>query len=270
MRKNQIILIILLMINTVSVVAETIHVGYQIKRRDSASLTISVSLMPDKNGHAQVRIPNSGTIIALSKGTTAAATGREGEFQLSAATGKQIMISYILTNGEGPSTHAYYSRPVIMPDYFYFSGNDGLATPMISDSVKVEVALVFVGFTKSDFLGSSYFIANKKGDFTTTLAYLKKGIFCGGNFRVRQFDAAGKKVVLALAGKIQTTDDKAFSSVTDQLRKEMNKDAHDGLPFYFSIMIPYRHKTDLSKSAGLVHSSLTLMEGRESAIVLLE
>lgn len=264
------ILLCLICLSSLAVFAETIQINYQIKRKDSSSLTISVLLKIDKTGRVLIRMPNPGNIFSLSKGVTSVAIGQEGEFRFSAEAGKTIILTYTLTNGDGPAIHPYYSRPVVRYDSFYISGNNGLAMPIINDSAKMVVKLAYIGFTESKFLGSSYFVAKERGGFTTSLALLKQSIFCGGNYKIRQFDTAGRKVVLALAGKIKTTDDKAFFSVKEQLLRKTGNHEANQLPFYFSIIMPYQRKIDYSKSAGLIYSSFTLMEGKESAVALIE
>ena len=260
-------MITILIIHSLSVFAATIHVDYQIKVKDSSSLTISIALMTDKSGHAVVRIPNLGIITSLSKGVTADGTGQKGEFRLTSAPKNQITISYILTNGDGPLTYPYYLRPVVHRDYFYFSGTNGLATPATDDATKVVVTLTYIGLPKNSFLGNSFFIEDK-GEFTTTLANLKKGIFCGGNYRVKHFDDVGRKVVLIIAGNIKGTDEKAFSSVIDELRKDGA--TNNKLPFYFSLMIPYQHTMNRSNKAVTVYASSTTLKTNDWSIVLKE
>jgi len=262
MRKMKVFSVLLSFCLNVSLAHANNFLNYTFQRKDSNSLTITVSFQGNESGQTIIMLPDHwanqndlynaiSNLKSLSRNTTVKPTERLEQFLISYKPKAKVVLQYNLRKDwTGPLQYPLYFRPVIEDSFFYFEGFSGLVYPQIDDNEKIECQLRFKGFSKNDFIGNSYFQGNSQKKFITTLKDLRNSIFCGGNYRHKEFTINKNKIVIALSGNFLFDDEDYFSAVSKIIIAEKKFWSDFSTPYFFTMLLPMEDK---GNSGGTAH-----------------
>jgi len=159
----------------------------------------------------------------------------------------------------GPLVHPRQFHPVLMPEYFEFTGQNALVFPRLdTPATRVALTTAHLDFTQ---LPSSWALATSFGAGTSTAdrcqvatvsaAEIVDALFAAGDFRLRQFSIGRRRAILAARGTWTFSDDDAIGQIqkTVGVVRDFWKD--DEFPYYLVTLKPYdrdRGSSDGSES----------------------
>ena len=259
-----------------------VQLDYQIQKKDTVSLLITVSFIGNKTGNALVHLPNKANgqhdlykaishFHAVSKKTFVDSTNSPDVYLIRYTPGKKIVFSYILSQAwRGPLKKSINSRLVIQNDMFYFDGYSGLVYPDAADSAHIGCKMSYAGFSNLDFKGNTFFINKDSGNFIVSYHNLMNSFFCAGKYLTKTIKTGDHQIIMAESGTQLQSGERAFSAVSKVILKQKDFNKNDVPDYYFVILLPIAKYTNYPKTAqnGLVYPETQVSVTQKFAIAL--
>jgi predicted metalloprotease with PDZ domain len=147
----------------------------------------------------------------------------------------------------GPLVNPLQFHPVLMPEYFEFTGNNALVFPQLDTSAKkaavTTVQLDFDQLPSSWALATSFGAGSSSADrcpvATVSAVEIVNALFAAGDFRLHQFSIGRRPSILAIRGTWTFSDDDAIGQIqkTVGVVREFWND--DQFPYFLVTLKPY-------------------------------
>lgn len=168
---------------------------------------------------------------------------RNDEKILYAPFNQPVVIAYDLKKDwTGPLINPLQFHPVLMPEYFEFTGNNALVRLTMNAPTET------VNFDWQN-LPASWSLATSFGTSTSTVDRCQtysgppidalQGLYAAGDFRIRKFQIGTRTAILAVRGKWTFTDDDAIVQLQKVIGTVRDFWQDDNFPYFLVTLKPY-------------------------------
>jgi predicted metalloprotease with PDZ domain len=177
----------------------------------------------------------------------------------------------------GPLVNPLQFHPVLMPEYFEFTGSNALVFQQLDTPAKKD-AITTAQFD-FDQLPSSWAVATSFGAgsssadrcqvATASASEIVRALFAAGDFRLRQFSIGRRAAVLAIRGTWTFSDDDAISQIqkTVGIVRDFWKD--DQFPYFLVTVKPYDRDRGSSDGSAFTNAFWMYVSRQDSLAGLL-
>ncbi|MFC2141727.1 hypothetical protein ACFLR7_02195 [Acidobacteriota bacterium] len=220
----------------------------------AAALRIEMSFRGGLSGSTRLMLPSSWAgnqnlhegiegLRALSEGTEIRDTDKPHIKQVSHAPSAEIRLVFTARQRwEGEISGERFQKywPSITHDYFQFYGMVLFPFPSGYASGEIRIRLLWDGFPKSWAFCNSFGSGSREQVFTGSLNRLRRAVYAGGDYRLRELRIHNSPVTLALRGSSWKFTDPEFFSFAEKIisaEREFWQD-HD-FPYFLIILAPF-------------------------------
>jgi predicted metalloprotease with PDZ domain len=139
-----------------------------------------------------------------------------------------------------------FNRPVLQKSYFYLTGNAFLIYPDWNQEKQISVSLQWKTIPENWTLANSFGKNKLEQSFKTSIEELSKGIYLGGDFRLKPVSVNGKLIYVATRSVWKFSDEE-FNSLVGKVMQAQSSFWNDNdFPYFLVLLFP----TDDSNSSG--------------------
>ncbi|HET9130665.1 MAG TPA: hypothetical protein VFO86_06950 [Terriglobia bacterium] len=164
--------------------------------------------------------------------------------QLRGGAGQPVVLAYDLTRDwVGPLINPKQFHPVLVPEYFEFTGDNALVRPVFDDGQTVTANFDWQR------LPSSWVVATSFGTDTSGAQRCQthkgpwievvRALFAAGDFRIHHFQIGRRPAVLAVRGQWTFTDQEAIDSIRKTVGMVRDFWRDDNFPYFLVTLKPY-------------------------------
>jgi predicted metalloprotease with PDZ domain len=139
-----------------------------------------------------------------------------------------------------------FNRAILQKNYFYLIGNSFLVYPESDEEKQIFVRFQWQNIPKTWTLANSFGISKRQQSFKTSIEELRKGIYLGGDFRLKPVPINGKPIYIATRGVWKFADEEFNSLVGKVMRVERSFWNDNNFSYFLVLLFP----TDDSNSSG--------------------
>lgn len=139
-----------------------------------------------------------------------------------------------------------FNRAILQKNYFYLIGNAFLIHPLWDDEQQISVQLQWENIPKDWTLANSFGMSKHRQSFKTSIEELRKGIYLGGDFRLKPVPVNDKLIYVATRGVWKFTDEEFNSLVGKVMRVERSFWNDNDFSYFLVLLFP----TNDSNSSG--------------------
>lgn len=134
--------------------------------------------------------------------------------------------------------NGFFNRAVLQKDYFYLIGDTFLVHPDWQPTKRVSIELRWKNFPRKWSLANSFGADETRQTINGSLNDITKGIYLGGDFRVKSFPVRGKSVYTAIRGLWNFSDEEFQSLVRRIMDVERTFWNDNDFPYYLVVLFP--------------------------------
>ncbi len=154
------------------------------------------------------------------------------------------MIAYDLKKDwTGPLVNPMQFHPVLMREYFEFTGSNALVALKIktgtTETANFDWEKLPAGWSLATSFGSSTSPADRCQTYTGSWIDVDHGLYAAGDFRIHHFQIGRRPAVLAVRGAWMFTDDEAIVQVQKVVGMVRNFWHDDNFPYFLVTLKPY-------------------------------
>lgn len=131
-----------------------------------------------------------------------------------------------------------YNRAIIRGDFFYFVGNAFWVLPDWDEETRVSVELRWKNIPAGWAFGNSFGMSQSRQDLKTTVYDFQKGVFFGGDFRVKTFALKGGPLNVATRGVWKFPDAEFHALAAKLVRAERSFWRDYNFPLFLIVLFP--------------------------------
>jgi predicted metalloprotease with PDZ domain len=188
---------------------------------------------------------------------------------LHAVPNRLVIIAYDLQKDwMGPLVHPMQFHPVLMPEYFEFTGSNALVRPRLDEEVSITVNFDWQILPASWALATSFGASTSPNERCQTHSGppvdFVHGLYAAGDFRIRHFQIGRRPAVLAVRGAWRFTDDEAIAQLQKTIGIVRDFWQDDDFPFFLVTLKPYDQDTGSSDGSGFTNAFWMYLSRQDS------
>jgi predicted metalloprotease with PDZ domain len=253
---------------------------------NSLVLHVTVQLPVGADGRASLQLPAHwagqtlhalSNLRALSEGTLDVDPKGDAA-ELHGPPNRVATIAYDLKKDwTGPLVHPLQFHPVLMPDYFEFTGNNALVFPQLNTREKLAATIMarfdFQQLPAAWALATSFGTAESGGDRCQVAAVpaidIVHALFAAGDFRLRPFLIGRRAAVLAVRGAWTFSDDDAIAQIQKVVGVVRDFWKDDQFPYFLVTLKPYDRDSGSSDGSAFTNAFWMYVSRQDSFAGLL-
>lgn len=216
-------------------------------------LHITLEFQGNKSGKNGIEVPyrwagetfhSISNLHALSADTTIQDSTEEETKLVLTPVRSNVVIAYDLRKDwSGPLRNPMQFHPVILPQYFEFTGSNALVKPEIRDSEIVTVNFDWQQLPTDWKVATSFGVSEDAStrcqSYTGPWREINQGLYAAGDFRLHHFKIGSQSAVLAVRGRWQFTDEHAIEQIQRTVSAVRNFWHDDNFPYFLVTLKPY-------------------------------
>ena len=186
----------------------------------------------------------------ISKGASLADGADAGSKIVHAPAHASVVISYDLRKDwTGPLVHPKQFHPVLMPEYFEFTGSNALVRVIRNvggagarETVNFDWQQLPAAWALATSFGTGTSASSAAGRCQTHTGLwidVDQGLYAAGDYRIHNFQIGRRPVVLAVRGTWTFTDDEAITQIQKVVRVVRDFWHDDNFPYFLVTLKPY-------------------------------
>jgi predicted metalloprotease with PDZ domain len=193
---------------------------------------------------------------------------------LHATANEPVQVSYDLKKDwTGPLINPFQFHPVLMPEYFEFTGTNALVRPKRDDSATTTANFDWQLLPLSWVVATSFGTGSSPNDRCQTYAGpsmdIVHGLYAAGDFRIRRFEIGRRAAVLAVRGTWTFTDDEAIALLQKAIGAVRDFWRDDNFPYFLVTLKPYDRDTGSSDGSAFTNAFWMYVSRQDSLTNLL-
>jgi predicted metalloprotease with PDZ domain len=181
---------------------------------------------------------------ALSNGASLDDGPDNGTKILHAPAHRSVLIAYDLKKDwTGPLQNPMQFHPVVMPEYFEFTGSNALVRVRLPDEALERVNFDWqelpAGWTLATSFGTSTSTNDRCQTYTGPWTGVDDGLYAAGDYRIHKFQIGRRSAVLAVRGAWTFTDDEAIADIQKTVGTVRDFWHDDNFPYFLVTLKPY-------------------------------
>jgi len=216
-------------------------------------LHVTFSFRPSTNGTQVLILPtqwagetlHAVTNLHAASGGASLEKGADADsMTVRARPHRPVVIAYDLKRDwSGPLVHPLQFHPVLMPEYFEFTGSNALVRLKLDDQV-IETAnfdwqAIPAAWALATSFGTTTSAADRCQTYTGSWRDVNDGLYAAGDFRIHPFQINGSPAFLAARGSWTFSDDDAVKDVQKVVGMVRNFWNDDEFPYFLVTLSPY-------------------------------
>ena len=163
---------------------------------------------------------------------------------LHAPAHRSVLIAYDLKKDwTGPLVNPMQFHPVLMPEYFEFTGSNALVRLRLPDEARetanFEWQKLPAGWALATSFGTSTSTTDRCQSYTGPWIDVDQGVYAAGDYRVYRFKIRRQPAVLAIRGTWTFTDDEAIADIQKTIGMVRDFWHDDNFPYFLVTLKPY-------------------------------
>jgi predicted metalloprotease with PDZ domain len=193
---------------------------------------------------------------------------------LHAAANRPVQLRYDLKKDwTGPLINPKQFHPVLMPEYFEFTGSNALVRPQRDDAANTTANFDWQRLPLSWVVATSFGTGASTRDRCQTYSGpsidIVRGLYAAGDFRIRRFQIGRRAAVLAVRGTWTFTDDEAVAQIQKVVGIVRAFWRDDNFPYFLVTLKPYDRDTGGSDGSAFTNAFWMYMSRQDSFANLL-
>lgn len=183
-------------------------------------------------------------VRAVSKGASLNDGPNESSKIVRAPSNLPVVIGYDLQKDwTGPLVHPKQFHPVLMPEYFEFTGSNALLRLKLKDGVTETASFDWQKLPADWVVATSFGVSTSTADRCQTYSGpwtdVVNGLYTAGDYRIRRFQIGRRPAVLAVRGVWTFTDNEVIAQLQKVIGMVRNFWRDDNFPHFLVTLKPY-------------------------------
>ena len=163
---------------------------------------------------------------------------------LRAPAGRSVLIAYDLKKDwPGPLVNPMQFHPVLMPEYFEFTGSNALVRLKLPDEARETANFDWqklpAGWALATSFGTSTSTNGRCQTYTGPWTNVDDGLYAAGDYRIHKFKIGRRSAQLAVRGAWTFTDDEAIADIQKTVGIVRDFWHDDNFPYFLVTLKPY-------------------------------
>ncbi len=195
----------------------------------------------------------------ISKGAALANGAHDNTKIVTAPAFRPVVITYDLQKDwSGPLQNPKQFHPVLMPEYFEFTGSNALVRIQLDDGVSETANFDWEKLPPAWALATSFGAtsspAGRCQSHTGPWIEIEEGLYAAGDFRIHRFQIGRRPAFLAVRGAWTFTDDEAIKQIQQVVGMVRNFWRDEKFPYFLVTLKPYDRDHGSSNGTALTNA----------------